>query len=180
LIQPVIKIYLVFLFSLFYQFSFSQDNKLAFYIEETAVSGKKLDIYSYLDNMVPQSGPEICKSTWDFFHFRVTLQGKIDSVRYYGGLRKEVEKKIIANIYSTEGHWKISKENASESCWFIFPYFDFGGIFPESFQCTAADKAVQEVLFEYSFQLVKISHTLQGTQSILLKPSMNGGRLIKL
>jgi len=148
------------------------------YIDEYSNLGKRMYVYSFLDKAIPQV-QNGCTPMSDFFYFRVRTTGKIDSLYHNGYLPKEVTNKIIANIYSTEGHWKVKKGVRREAfCWFIFPYFSYGDNPYQNSACTEAEKKLQELLMNMAGNIVTLGYLLKNNNVILLSPSENGGGIV--
>jgi len=175
----VSRLLFIYLFIFGFTFAYSQSHSSAiFYIDEYSKLGKRMDVYSFLDQAIPQ--PQTgCTPVWDFFYFRVRATGKVDSLYHKGNLPTEVTSKIIANIYSTNGHWKTKKKaDKIEFCWFVFPYFYYGNN-PYDGNCTENEKRQQNLAMDMAANILIISTLIKDKKAILLMPSENGGGIIK-
>lgn len=176
------KFILLYLVIFNFQPAFSQPpGTKPFFIIVIDEHGKKLDLDGFLNKAIPQAKTGDCNPTWDIFYFRINSAGKVDSLYHDGDLRDDVTAKIISNIYSTETHWKIRKDNkTNEKYWFIFPYFDYGGTYYEMSDCSLAEKKKQKMLLDMAANMAIISHLVKGGKAVLLTASQNGGPIIKL
>lgn len=69
------------------------------------------NLNEYLDRNISWRHPGNCEAKTAVFYFRVTSQGKIDSIRIEGNLNKDVSSQVVKNIYKTEGKWKMPKDS---------------------------------------------------------------------
>jgi hypothetical protein len=144
-------------------------------------NGKKYGLTEWLENGVPVPNEKECRPTWDVFYFRVNALGKVDTVSHGGNLRKKVVDKILDNIYTTQGHWIIPNgAKPNDFCWYVFAYFDFGGTFSGTSNCSEADKLLQETVISLSEMLGKVGIYMGENKASLIGPSKNGGGYLKL
>lgn len=150
----------------------AQGRKTPYYkIEEIdRKTGVKTDVYSFLERNISRSNNK-CSTNWQIFYFRVNSKGKIDSLRHEGTLEKNSIDRMMKNIYSTNGHWRIPKSTKSnEVYWFIYPYFDFGTHFYPDSHCPETDKVIQETLIKLSDQFLRFSTMNSGKSPYILRP----------
>ena len=111
-----------------------------------------------------------CISTCSVFYFRVNNKGIVDSIRFEGNLRKEVQQQIVKNIYATKGHWLISPSTRkNQKCWFMYPFFDLSDG-PDD-KCSESDKTTRKNLTAMIHELQQIKVFLDGqTQVVMIEP----------
>jgi len=176
------KVLTVLLFTLLFHVSSAQATLSVNYKFRTEEKdGKKIGLTEWLENGVPAPIDKECKPTWDVFYFRVTGLGKVDTVSHGGNLREKVVYKILDNIHTTEGHWIIPNgAKPTDFYWYVFAYFDFGGTFSGTSNCSEADKLLQETVISLSEMLGKVVIYTGEKKASLIGPSKNGGGYLKL
>lgn len=128
---------------------------------EAAAWGKNVSLSRYLSrNAAYNYGDHGCYLKLSLFYFRVNGLGAVDSIYAKGSLNEDLVATIKTNILATEGKWKLpEKSQASDKCWFIFPFTDPGS--PESCigQQQLSRNALAELLLLYSMsEPTKDSH----------------------
>ena len=92
-----------------------------------------------------------CKPSWGMFVFRVNAKGIVDSTWYRGNLPPVTSGKILSNICATEGNWIIKPgTKPSHVAWFVYPFFDTRGLFPERSECSQADRELMQTVSSLS------------------------------
>lgn len=146
-----------------------------FYIEDVnKEAGKGMDMYSFLEKDIDKIKSDSL-ATWGVFFFRVTRQGKIDSLFYKGTLKKEVTDLINKNIKLTEGHWKISKTATSvKKLWFVYPYFNMGKRNCLDFDCSAVVKVLQANITDIAEAMGTMSLYTESKNAYFIRPTKTG------
>ncbi len=144
-----------------------------FYIFKTdKATGSGQDLFSYLEKDIKEPENNNCSATWGVFFFRITADGKVDSLFHEGTLETTTSNQIIKNIYATNGHWKIPKETkVIEKLWFIFPYFHIGHGYN---QCSEAEKVLIRNVMGLGEIIGTITLYTGLKDAYLIRPSMNG------
>lgn len=106
----------------------------------------------------------------EYFYFRVNDKGIVDSIRFEGNLRKEIQQQIVKNIYDTKGHWLISlSTRKNQKCWFMYPFFDLSDG-PDN-KCSESNKTTRRNLTAMIHELQQIKVFLDGqTQVVMIEP----------
>jgi len=112
---------------------------------ETVLYNKPLTLSEYLSKSAALDPGDECLIKMSTFYFRVNGQGIVDSIEVKGNLDNQSVKTIKSNIYATKGKWKLPPNSKpSDSCWFVFPFIDFG----RSRLCNTQQNISRTQLFE--------------------------------
>ena len=144
-------------------------------------NGVSYDLGTWLEKDVPGPITGDCNPAWAVFYFRVNGKGEVDSLFVRERLRRDVSEKIVKNIYETKGHWQLSQHaKATDSAWYIFPYFDLGVAPGANPDCSEKDRELQQIVKNLIYTMAGIQVATQNFNATQLKPSINGGGIIKM
>lgn len=172
----------LFVLGIIFSSSFSKAQELIKFNSQLDKSiERRLSLEDFLSSKVPYAESGDCSSTYGFFYFRVNYQGDVDSLYFDGNLRQEVIDMVIHNIHATKKSWEISSSFSKiHKEWFIFPFFDFGGTYYETSNCSELEKQTQKDLLRLSTELGRMHRYIQTKNKILLRPALKGGPFIDL
>lgn len=147
--------------------------KPLFYISEINKSRGFEDHYTFLNRDIP--GAIDCKTTWGVLHFRVTGSNRVDTIIYNGSLKKGAKDRIIKNIYSTQGHWKMPRgTKRTHKYWFVYSYFNFGPYAYINPNCGEFDSILQKNILELAESMITISRYTGNKGRFILMPTLVG------